>query len=172
MIILKIVIILYLMHLLATSEHKGFIYPKFITSVKDLGAHFKVAKITNSLYFQPIDNKWRKKKCKSLGLKFKESILYDTNIERRKLTLSTFPYDLYKVEKLNSLYKSLAYVICGNEKLYAKIQRKVFVTIKNSKKFKKYMNGKLDLYLNGLGNVSKKGGVRSSRCPSHESPLI
>lgn len=86
--------------------------------------------IDQPLYFQPVDNKWRKEKCEKLGFEFIESEICRNDSARQEITPRTLPYHLRVFEDDYSMYRSLSYILCGTEIHYYDLRHKKIIPVR------------------------------------------
>ncbi|XP_050524967.1 uncharacterized protein LOC126896327 isoform X2 [Daktulosphaira vitifoliae] len=111
-------------------------------------------KLPQQTYYNPVDKKWRREKCESLGFTYQEQ-------SNKPFTPNMIPLEL--LNKRHSLYKTLSLYICGNQNIHLEIEKKIINTLRTNSIIEEFFGTRelLDEYIENNVKVSNTGEVES-----------
>ncbi|XP_050539608.1 uncharacterized protein LOC126904543 isoform X2 [Daktulosphaira vitifoliae] len=107
---------------IATEANFGFMK---LIKINDLGdIQFSTKELTIPQYFNPVDDEWKREKCRSLGFTYKEPVTY------QHFTRNVIPVDI--LNQKYCLYRILSDLICGDSSLHSKLQKKILISFREN----------------------------------------
>ncbi|XP_050539610.1 uncharacterized protein LOC126904543 isoform X4 [Daktulosphaira vitifoliae] len=118
----KIFCIFYYSKTIAANENFGFMDLVLLDDLRNFS--FTTKDLTITQYFNPVDDEWKREKCRSLGFTYKEPVTY------QHFTRNVIPLDI--VNERKHLYRILSDLICGDSSLHSKLQKKILISFREN----------------------------------------
>ncbi|XP_050545666.1 uncharacterized protein LOC126907959 [Daktulosphaira vitifoliae] len=147
-------LIILLQYISIICAYQDVIYVKSIVFWNNLRTKFESVNANFNVYYQPVDDDWRQKTLQLLNLSSNKLKLNNvTKFSNNEILLKyLIPNDIFRTSKHNCLYKSLSYILFGNENEYYYLQKKIMDYLKTNEFPVDFVGGQemFKLYLDQL----------------------
>ncbi|XP_050521820.1 uncharacterized protein LOC126894681 isoform X1 [Daktulosphaira vitifoliae] len=118
-----------------SCAEKSISYPSKVTKWDGSILQFDTKEFKTSHYYNPVDEEWKREKCRSLGFTFNEPIT------EQKFTSFMIPVDSFFNN--DGMYYILSEVVCGSQKIRHQLQRNIIQNLMENQDIKQLFGDEL-----------------------------